>query len=98
MGRECFLRSGLTRAVFQQDGNLDSVKQRLSKEVIGVRRLSRQDLRTTVGRKSSKHEALDDDRMAAFTSSVVAGLKQDRTGGCTGGVMCGETLVTDKDD
>ena len=34
-----------------------------------------------MGIKSREHEALDDDRIAALTSSVVAGLKDESSGG-----------------
>ena len=59
----------------KQSGNVDSCKQRLIKVVIGVRRESRQDLRTKVGMKSRVQVASDEERIAILTSSVVAGLK-----------------------
>ena len=72
---ECFLSNGFIRAVLKQSGNVDSCKQRLIKVVIGVRRESRQDLRTKVGMKSRVQVASDEERIAILTSSVVAGLK-----------------------
>lgn len=70
----------------KQGGKVDSCKQRLIRVVIGVRRVSRHDLRTTVGMKSSEQVAVDDARMAARTSAVVVGVKCDSEGGDVGGV------------
>jgi len=53
--------------------------------VIGKMRTSRQDLRRVVGMESSEQVALEEDKMAARTSAVEAGRKEERRGGGVGG-------------
>ena len=69
------MSNGLIRAVLKQSGKVDSSKQRLIKVVRGVKRESRQDLRTEVGIKSSEQVASDEAMIADLTSSVVVRLK-----------------------
>lgn len=76
----------MTWAALKHAGKVDSFKQRLINVVIGGKRVSRQDLRTRVGMKSSKQVASEDARIAAFTSAAEAGAKSDRSGGGAGGV------------
>ena len=53
--------------------------------VMGSKRESRQDLRRKVGMISRQQEALEDLRIAIFTSSGVAGENDEREGGTNGG-------------
>ena len=53
--------------------------------VMGMIRESRQDLSKKVGMMSRVQEALEDLRMAAFTSSGLTGEKLVRQGGTRGG-------------
>jgi len=71
---------------------IPSESARLMMLVIGSRRESRQDLRRKVGMISRAQEAFEDLTIAVLTSSVVAGEKDERQGGTTGGVVCGETF------
>jgi hypothetical protein len=83
----------VTWAILKQAGNVDSLRQRLIKVVIGGRRLSRQDLSIRVGMKSSEQVASDEARMASLTSADVAGVKSDNSGGEAGGSTCGEVIA-----
>ena len=56
------------------------------------KRESRHDLIRKVGMISRAQEALEDLRIAALTSSMFVGEKDERRGGTMGGSMCGETL------
>ena len=83
--------------VLKQVGNVDSFTQRFIKVVIGVRSESRHDFRTTVGIKSSAHVASDDLTTAALTSTSVAGVKSEKSGGRVVGMVCGEAPVSGRD-
>ena len=87
MGKEYFLRSGFRIPVLKESGKFPSVIQKLIKLVIG-RRESIQDLRSLVGMRSRGHDELEDERMAARTSSGVAKQKCDREGGGGEGGGC----------
>ena len=91
MGRLCFLRSGRTEADLKDWGKIPSESARLMM-VIGSRRESRQDLSRKVGMISRAQEEFEDLRIAVLTSSMLAGEKDERQGGITGGVVCGETF------
>lgn len=71
----------------KQEGKVDSDKQRFSSVVIGGRRESRQDFRMRVGMKSMEQVESEEARIAVFTSSRVAGVKSDNSGGGDGVVM-----------
>ena len=58
--------------------------------VMGMIRESRQDLSKKVGMMSRVQEALEDLRMAVFTSSGIAGEKLVMQGGTRGGSIWGE--------
>ena len=58
--------------------------------VMGSSKESRHDLRRKVGMMSRGQEALEDFKIAAFTSATVAGEKSEREGGACGGSMWGE--------
>lgn len=73
MGRLCFLRRGRTDADLKESGKMPSERARLMMLVMGRRRESRQDLSRNVGIMSRAQEALEDLRIAVFTSSVLAG-------------------------
>ena len=60
--------------------------------VMGSKRESRHDLIRKVGMMSRAQEALEDLRIAALTSAMLAGEKDERQGGTRGGSICGETL------
>lgn len=68
-------------AVLKESGKVPSVMEKLIRVVIGIRRESMQDLSSLVGIRSREHVALDEDRMALRTSSVVAGKNSERGGG-----------------
>jgi hypothetical protein len=85
----CFLKNGRTEADLKDWGKIPSESARLMMLVIGSRRESRQDLSRKVGMISRAQEALEDLRIAALTSSVFAGEKDERLGGTRGGSMCG---------
>ena len=59
-------------------GKIPAERERLINVVIGSRRVSRQDLRSFVGVTPREHEALEADNMACRTSSLVAGVNEDR--------------------
>ena len=63
---------------------MPSDRERFMRWVIGWRSTSRQDLRRQVWITSKEQEALDEERIAAWTSWRVAGLKADRTDGGDG--------------
>src|SRR6185436_16716423 len=88
-----FFSKGLTRAVLKQEGKVDSVRQRLISVVIGCNRVSRQDLRMTVGMKSSGQVASEEARIAPFISSLDASLKSESPGGGVGGMRCCDRLA-----
>ena len=92
MGRLCFLRRGRTEADLNESGKIPSESARLIMLVMGSKRESRQDLIRKVGMMSRAQEALEDLRIAALTSAMLAGEKDERQGGTRGGSICGETL------
>ena len=92
MGRLYFLRRGRTEADLKESGKRPSERARLIMLVMGSKRESRHDLIRKVGIISRAQEALEDLRIAALTSSMFAGEKDERRGGTTGRSMCGETL------
>ena len=92
MGRLYFLRRGRTEADLKESGKRPSERARLIMLVMGSKRESRQDLIRKVGMISRAQEALEDLRIATLTSSLLAGEKDERQGGTTGGVVCGETF------
>jgi len=71
---------------------MPSESARLIMLVMGSKRESRHDLIRKVGMMSRAQEALEDLRIAALTSSLLAGEKDERQGGTRGGSICGETL------
>ena len=77
----CFLRRGRTEADLKESGKILSRRARLIMLVIGSRRESRQDLSKKVCMMSRSQEALEDFRIKVFTSSVLAGEKDERRGG-----------------
>ena len=81
MGRLYFLRRGRTEADLKESGKRPSERARLIMLVMGSKRESRQDLIRKVGMISRAQEALEDLRIAALTSSVLAGEKDERRGG-----------------
>ena len=93
MGRLYFLRRGRTEADLKESGKRPSERARLIMLVMGSKRESRQDLIRNVGMISRAQEALEDLRIAALTTSLLAGEKDERLGGTRGGSMCGETLL-----
>ena len=80
-----FLRRGRTTADLKELGKVPSERERFTMLVMGMIRESRQDLSKKVGMMSRVQEALEDLRMAAFTSSGLAGEKLVRQGGTRGG-------------
>ena len=62
-------------------GKVPSERERFTMLVMGMIRESRQDLSKKVGMMSRVQEAFEDLRMAAFTSSGLAGEKLVRQGG-----------------
>ena len=92
MGKLCFLRRGRTEADLKESGKIPSERARLIMLVMGSKRESRQDLIRKVGMISRVQEALEDLRIAALTSSMFAGEKDERRGGARGGSICGKTL------
>ena len=92
MGKLCFLRRGRTEADLNESGKMSSESARLIMLVMGSKRESRQDLIRKVGMMSRAQEALEDLRIAALTSAMLAGEKDERQGGTRGGSICGETL------
>jgi len=73
-------------------GEIPSESARLMMLVIGSRRESRQDLSRKVGMISRAQEEFEDRRIAVLTSSMLAGEKDERQGGTTGDVVCGEAF------
>jgi len=71
---------------------MPSESARLIMLVMGSKRESRHDLIRKVGMMSRAQEALEDLRIAALTSAMLAGEKDERQGGTRGGSICGETL------
>ena len=92
MGKLCFLRRGRTEADLNESGKMPSESARLIMLVMGSKRESRHDLIRKVGMMSRAQEALEDLRIAALTSAMLAGEKDERQGGTRGGSICGETL------
>ena len=92
MGKLCFLRRGRTEADLNESGKIPSESARLIMLVMGSKRESRHDLIRKVGMMSRAQEALEDLRIAALTSAMLAGEKDERQGGTRGGSICGETL------
>ena len=92
MGKLCFLRRGRTEADLNESGKMPSESARLIMLVMGSKRESRRDLIRKVGMMSRAQEALEDLRIAALTSAMLAGEKDERQGGTRGGSICGETL------
>ena len=84
------MSSGLRMAVLKESGNVPSVMHRLIRVVIGRRRDSMQDLRSLVGMRSSEHVEFEEERIAFRTSSGVAKVKLDSTGGGIGGGGSGD--------
>ena len=84
MGRLYFLRRGQTEADLKESGKRPSERARLIMLVMGSKRESRQDLIRKVGMISRAQEALEDLRIAALTSSMFAGEKDERRGGTMG--------------
>jgi hypothetical protein len=76
-------------------GKMPSDKERLMRVVMGWRRESIHALRRQVGITSDGQEALDEERIATFTSSGVAGRNEERGGGGEGGGEWGESTVED---
>src|ERR1043165_2943398 len=74
---------------------MPSDKERLMRVVMGWRRESTHALRRPVGITSDGQEALDEERIATFTSSGVAGRNEERGGGGEGGGEWGESTVED---
>jgi len=68
-------------AVLKQDGKIPSVSERLIMVVIGGSRESMHDFRSFVGMTSREHVEFEEERMALWTSRVVAGEKSERRGG-----------------
>ena len=92
MGKLCFMRRGRTEADLNESGKMPSESARLIMLVMGSKRESRHDLIRKVGMMSRAQEALEDLRIAALTSAMLAGEKDERQGGTRGGSICGETL------
>ena len=92
MGKLCFLRRGRTEADLNESGKMPSESAMLIMLVMGSKRESRHDLIRKVGMMSRAQEALEDLRIAALTSAMLAGEKDERQGGTRGGSICGETL------
>jgi len=92
VGKLCFLRRGRTEADLNESGKMPSESTRLIMLVMGSKRKSRHDLIRKVGMMSRAQEALEDLRIAALTSAMLAGEKDERQGGTRGGSICGETL------
>ena len=92
MGKLCFLRRGRTEADLNESGKIPSESARLIMLVMGSKRESRHDLIRKVGMMSRAQEALEDLRIAALTSAMLAGEKDERQGGTRGGSIYGETL------
>ena len=74
----------------KSEGKVDSRIQRLNKLVIGRSKVSKQDFKSVVGRKSRGQVELDVDRMAHLTSSSVTKGIVDSIGGGLRGSECGE--------
>ena len=87
-----FLEKGWTEADLNESGKMPSECARLMMLMMGSKRESKHDLIRKVGMISRAQEALEDLRIAALTSSMFAGEKDERRGGTTGGSMYGETL------
>ena len=87
-----FLEKGRTEADLNESGKMPSESARLIMLVMGSKRESRHDLIKKVGMMSRAQEALEDLRIAALTSAMPAGEKDERQGGTRGGSICGETL------
>ena len=68
-------------ADLNSSGTMDSEMRRLMRVVIGRRKESRHELRRRVGIRSSEQVASEEDSMAVWTSSIVAGEKVEREGG-----------------
>ena len=75
-----------------ESGKMPSESARLIMLVMGSKRESRHDLIRKVWMMSRVQEALEDLRIAALTSAMLAGEKDERQGGTRGGSICGETL------
>ena len=67
-----------------ESGKMPSESARLIMLVMGSKRESKHDLIRKVGMISRAQEALEDLRIAALTSSMFAGEKDERRGGTTG--------------
>ena len=75
-----------------ESGKMPSESARLIIFVMGSKRETRHDLIRKVGMMSRAQEALEDLRIAALTSAMLAGVKDERQGGTRRGSICGETL------
>jgi len=72
---------------------MPSDKERLMRVVKGWKREPIHALRRQVGITSDGQEALDEERIATFTSPGVAGRNEERGGGEEGGGEWGESIV-----
>jgi nitrogen regulatory protein PII len=86
---------GETIACLKFSGKMHSDKERLMRVVMGWRREPIHALTRHVGITSDGQEALDEEGIATFTSSGVAGRNEERGGGGEGGGECGESTVED---
>ena len=72
-------------ACLNDEGKVFSLRQRLSKRVIGGTSASRQFLRRMVGRMSSEQVELLEERISFLTSAEEVGEKELRSGGWVDG-------------
>lgn len=89
-GSDGFFIRGVRTAFFIKLGKVDSVRDRFINVVIGTSKESRQAFRSCVGIESREQVALEEDKIADRTSSIVAGEKSVRMLGENGGGGCSE--------